>query len=482
MYIFNKEYLDFLTTSPGNYIFKNKSNKSEFGKCSSLLHLIISFALLIYYLFSYYQGSGLNVIYSKEIKNLVDPNFVIDFDDLGKNNEFKDYRQDEKKHLIQIYPDNYEVLEDKLDLIIEDYNSNEIEKIQYTNIDFGSLTVEFNATDKFKIYINNTEELLSNVLTIEFFYKSFYINNNNKIPMNKNNFTFTEILYIYPKKYNEISLHENYIVYKDGIRLKNFWSYLKFWTHYETFYIDFYYDNYNSFSYDKKDRENEIAVIYASGIIKEINYFERKYDSFFTVLAKWCGLFSSLKILFSSLVYTFSFTYNNYELVKFINQKYESNKILINYNNNTNNIINNSNSINNSINSDNNNNDEDNKKLKNIELNKVNKTKNFNKIKTFDFFKNSFCRCCYSKSKTNRIIKDCNDFVTKHISIEEILYNMLLLENIIEDYKFKDNNILKKFDEMKDKINKYENEMNNNNNNNNKLNEKNINMSLISTE
>ena len=95
-------------------------------------------------------------------------------------------------------------------------------------------------------------------------------------------------------------------------------------------------------------------------------------------------------------------------------------------------------------------------------------------------FKISFCRCCYSKSKTNRIIKDCNDFVTKHISIEEILYNMLLLENIIEDYKFKDNNILKNFDEMKDKINKYENEMNNNNNN--KLNEKNINLSLISTE
>ena len=79
MYIFNKEYFDFLTTSPGNYIFKNKSNKSEFGKCSSLLHLIISLVLLIYYLFSYYQGSGLNVIYSKEIKNLKDPNFVVDF-------------------------------------------------------------------------------------------------------------------------------------------------------------------------------------------------------------------------------------------------------------------------------------------------------------------------------------------------------------------------------------------------------------------
>ena len=95
MFIFNKEYFDFLTTSPGNYIFKNKSNKSEFGKCSSLLHLIISFALLIYYLLSYYQGSGLNVIYTKQITKTYDYLF---HDYFGKKNEFKDYREDEKKY------------------------------------------------------------------------------------------------------------------------------------------------------------------------------------------------------------------------------------------------------------------------------------------------------------------------------------------------------------------------------------------------
>ena len=37
---------------------------------------------------------------------------------------------------------------------------------------------------------------------------------------------------------------------------------------------------------------------------------------------------------------------------------------------------------------------------------------------------------------------------------------MLCLEDIIEEYKFKDNNHLKKYEEMKNKIQSYENEMN----------------------
>jgi hypothetical protein len=110
---------------------------------------------------------------------------------------------------------------------------------------------------------------------------------------------------------------------------------------------------------------------------------------------------------------------------------------------------------------DNNNNNNDNKENKNIELNKINvdKIKQFNKIKNSDIFKYSFLGCCYSKSKTHNIIKECDKYVTKHISIEEIFYNMLLFENFIEDYKFKDNNNLKKFEEIKNKIDFYEKEM-----------------------
>jgi len=94
-------------------------------------------------------------------------------------------------------------------------------------------------------------------------------------------------------------------------------------------------------------------------------------------------------------------------------------------------------------------------------LNKINvdKKKQFNKIKNKDIFKYSFFGCCISKSKTNNIFKECDNYVTKHISLEEIFYNMLLLENFIEDYKFKDNNNLKKFEEIKNKIDLYEKQM-----------------------
>jgi len=66
MKIFDKENLDFLSTSPGNYIFKNTANKSEFGKFSSMFHLFASLIILIFYLYSYIIGKEFNVIYSKK--------------------------------------------------------------------------------------------------------------------------------------------------------------------------------------------------------------------------------------------------------------------------------------------------------------------------------------------------------------------------------------------------------------------------------
>ena len=50
MKIFNKENLDFLSTSLVNYIFKNKANKSEFGKFSTIFHILASLLILTFYL------------------------------------------------------------------------------------------------------------------------------------------------------------------------------------------------------------------------------------------------------------------------------------------------------------------------------------------------------------------------------------------------------------------------------------------------
>ncbi len=219
-----------------------------------------------------------------------------------------------------------------------------------------------------------------------------------------------------------------------------------FWTHYETTYIDFYYNNYISVGYET-EIDYQIAIITNYNIeMKDmvIDFYQRKYGTFFNVLSKWCGIFCTLKIFFTSIVYQFSFSYNNYELIKYIDKKNEMNQITIISKENNN--LDNTNSIN---------------KMKTIDLNKINnKEKYFKKIKTRDLIKYTFFSCCYKKTRTYKFINDCNNFVTKHISIEEIFYNMLCLENIIEEYNFKDNNHLKKYEEMKNKIESYENEMN----------------------
>ena len=224
-----------------------------------------------------------------------------------------------------------------------------------------------------------------------------------------------------------------------------------FWTHYETTYIDFFYNNYIHVSYETKYDE-QIAVITNKNMemiegedMVVVDYYERKYVTFFNILSKWCGIFCTLKIFFTSIVNEFSFSYNNYELIKYIDKKNEMNQITI--------ISEENNELDNTTNSIN--------KMKTIDLNKIdNKEKYFKKIKTKDLIKYTFFSCCYKKTRTYKFIDDCNNYVTKHISIEEIFYNMLCLENIIEEYNFKDNNHLKKYEEMKNKIELYENDMN----------------------
>ena len=309
------------------------------------------------------------------------------------------------------------------------------------------LYINFTTSHDFRIGIFkiNPNENLNDILYLNIYYTTSSKNDENEIALKKNELIQTERFYIDLDKMNFFLLKKNYIVYRDGIRLKNFLSYLFFWTHYETTYVDFYYDNYNSYYFNNITNEGVVAFISNENneIIKGedlvIDYYERKYESFFNTLSKWCGMFCTLKILFSSLVNEFSFSYNNYELIKFIDKKNE-------------------------MNNSKNNNDSNNKfinKIKNIDLNAINnKTKYYNKIKTMDIIKSTFFGCCYKKSKTCKFINDCNNYVIKHISIEEIFYNMLCLENIIEEYNFKDNNHLKKYEEMKNKIELYEKEMN----------------------
>ena len=121
MGFFDKENFDLLTTSPGNYIFKNKSNKSEFGKLTSLLHILLSIIILIYNLYSYYKGTVMNVIYSKK---------TIETFERNENDDYKNYTDKIKDYEIYIEHNNENIngseIQKNIDIKIYDDNSEEI--------------------------------------------------------------------------------------------------------------------------------------------------------------------------------------------------------------------------------------------------------------------------------------------------------------------------------------------------------------------
>ena len=451
MKIFNKQYIDILSTSPGNYIFQNKCHKSEFGKISSLIYILLSILFLIYYLYSYFLGKEMNVTYFKKTIRGIDHSDSEIYEEKNEyeNDNFVSYSDGKKKYYIKIFSSNGAEIDDKENLYVTIFNG------QYISYKLNDCYIEFEANNVFYLWINKTKEFSNDTLNFWFTYKTSHIRNENKVPLKENKNYDSLNLVVYPKLFNQFTLNKYYIEYRDGIRLKNFFSYLFFWTHYETIYEDFYYNNYFYISSDLNsdtlnnnltnfvfiDNENFEATGFS-------DFYQRKYESFLSVLAKWCGIFSSLKILFFNLTNFYSFSFNNYELVKYINKKYDNNNYIIYLNKNNNN---------------------NNNEIKNIDKNNINDniSKEFNKIKTFDIIKYSFCCCCNRKSKTNKILKHCNSYVLKYISIENIFYNMLVLETIIENYKLKENYELQKFEEMKNKINLYEIEINNLKNKNN---------------
>ena len=53
-----------------------------------------------------------------------------------------------------------------------------------------------------------------------------------------------------------------------------------------------------------------------------------------------------------------------------------------------------------------------------------------------DFFCNPFYKRGICSHKHQEILCECNSVILKYFSIENILYNQILLENLFEDYKW----------------------------------------------
>ena len=58
------------------------------------------------------------------------------------------------------------------------------------------------------------------------------------------------------------------------------------------------------------------------------------------------------------------------------------------------------------------------------------------RLRFFDFIYNNIYSEKFCSSQKQNLISKCNDIITKYYSIENIIFNQIILENLIEDYKW----------------------------------------------
>jgi len=176
---------------------------------------------------------------------------------------------------------------------------------------------------------------------------------------------------------------------------------------------------------------------------KEHVEYKRIKVSLLDLLANIGALFSTFFACFIFVFKFYSKNYDNYKIVDSIINKKQIN-LKKNIEISSDNIELNSNIINRASDnrlseSENQNIDEINKDKPLIDDNKDDKNKKEeidDKLTFIHFFLNNFQYKCCPKRKEQEYIDLCNDILSKYTSIELILYNQMMLENLWKEYKW----------------------------------------------
>ena len=187
---------------------------------------------------------------------------------------------------------------------------------------------------------------------------------------------------------------------------------------------------------DERPCVKNVLVFKIINLLEGVNLYKRKEISIWDYLANIAALgttlFNGLSKIFSLL---YSKNFDSYKIIENILSKDTKREKIIKLKNND---ISNSRLENNLIDKNSSNNedliindlDEDN--LVNEDDNKM--IKNLPKLRFYDFFFNNVYSKCCKYIKKQKLIDSCDNILYKYHSIENILYNQILFENLIKDY------------------------------------------------
>ena len=433
--------LDFISDSPRTYIFQKGSNKTNLGGVLALIYLIILIFIAVAYILEYSLNEKFEFSYfHRQITNnqeredylkdeKINPNITFYFDVLDQNGNPLDdtfeVREFNISHKIERkVPYNRRV--DDLDIVIvkkcenEDCYFNESDIRPYLYIYYDTYTIA-----------HYNEKKPVELKRIEHYFRGDYINNDTLLYQG-----FWGV-YIYAEKKGLGKIFD--YIFNNPIN-------------YTIGTIDDYYSSNVGKLINKFNDTTYRALLFLElyNKLEGIKMYTRQTKSIFDCLANIAALSTTVfSIMVKAFAMVYSRNFDNYKIMekilsRGIKQKKDEEIEL------SNNIkSNNNNGDLNELNLENNLIDKENKEDVSDDQNLVTSDEmsvkeeiddepiKLPKLRFFDFFFNNVynAKLCVSFKK-QKLISSCDNVLYKYYSIENILMNQILFENLMKDYKW----------------------------------------------
>ena len=455
--------LDFLNSPPQLYILNKKTNKTLLGGILFFIYFLLMLTIVIFYVFNYYLNDKYSIryshyIYYKNQEELFNQN----------NDRYNNFNFSFNFHNIKT---DRHVEDLNADFLFLDFDLNVLRRNTYINSKIKNTTYFIAYFCFGNCSSDSSDDEL--VYSIEINYTGYKIDHQNEnIPLETNNLnhTFTKELFFSLDKTDIFRINFEIIKYKEEKGLLGL--------------FDNWMNNSNEYScidiesVEKTESKNYLSLEFGEGglkfvikILGTIEFNSDKYvveeyirnkKSLLDILANIGSLFSTFLTIFSFFFKFYSRKNDNYTIIKELlsSPRISSNSNINTLNSKTIKFENIPNKNKNYLSFDKKSIDtsksvplktENDNILNKKKITKNNEKQNqhkddiiyLHKISFIDFLLDNFKCKKYKKKKNSLIIDTCDKIISKYSSVETILYNQLIFENLLKDYELNDPSINK---------------------------------------
>ena len=440
--------LDFLSESPQMLFFQKESNKTYFGGVLFIIFIIVVSILSIIHILDFCLNDKYEIYYSlirndgseKDLQydDEMDPLMNFSIDVWGVNEQLEKFEPNENFFIADL---DFNYI--KRNSTFQKRPSELFFYIIYFDFSYGSKE-------------NSTEDILNSWYYFQIKYQGFKLQHQKSIPL----ITNEPDLYFY-KDYS-------FSINKTTINIIN-WEVIKYIENMGIYGIfdrmfkskSEYISGYMGSDYtSSKDKPLDLfgmkflSIVQIKNSFKQYTEYRRKKNDILDLIANIGSIFSTF---FSIFVFIFKFYSNNidnYQIIEKLLSKAKKMNIfkkneIINININKNNKY--QSDLTQDVMSPVNNTTkkkfdfsgekkeaeiiaETKDKLETVKIKTISEIKNIKKLSFRHFFLNGFYLKCFNRINENKVIDLCNYILSKYISIDLLLYNQIMFENLLKDY------------------------------------------------